>query len=214
LPLRFLLTFSYLTFLPYDSLISVLTSLRLSLASFASRRAERSHTPMRAARWHRLACTIAPTFVPSYRSLVEVLRDQEDRWAARAVAQEAAERFPEDPDAWMLLGLGWQLVYRQQEALAAFEQALVLAERPDAALEAGAIYQRFGRHADAAERFARAYAAGGGPEALRQNAEALFHAGDEAAAEQALTLWAGQVPEGMERLPEIRAELQARRHRG
>jgi len=114
----------------------------------------------------------------------------------------------------MLLGLGWQLVYRQQEALAAFEQALVLAERPDAALEAGAIYQRFGQHADAAERFARAYAAGGGPEALRQNAEALFHAGDEAAADQALTLWAGQVPEGMERLPEIRAELKARRRRG
>jgi tetratricopeptide (TPR) repeat protein len=105
-------------------------------------------------------------------------------------------------------------VYRQQEALAAYEQALVLAERPDAALAAGAIYQRFGQHADAAARFARAYAAGGGPEALRQNAEALFQAGDEAAAEQALTLWAAQVPEGMERLPGIRAEIKAGRRAG
>jgi tetratricopeptide (TPR) repeat protein len=161
-----------------------------------------------------LACAVAPGFVPSYRALVELLREQENRWAARAVAQEAAERFPEDSDAWMLLGLGWQLVYRQQEALAAFEQALVLAERPDAALAAGAIYQRFGQHADAAARFAQAYAAGGGPEALRQNAEALFHAGDETAAEQALTLWAAQVPGGMDRLPELQAELRAGRRAG
>ncbi len=187
--------------------------MRLMIASFASRRAAAS-SPRGAVRWHRLACAIAPTFVPSYRALVELLRDQENRWGARAVAQEAAERFPENSDAWMLLGLGWQLVYRQQEALAAFEQALVLAERPDAALEAGAIYQRFGQHADAAERFSRAYAAGGGPEALRHNAEALFHAGDEAAAEQALTLWAAQVPDGMAQLPGIRAELKAGRRAG
>ena len=191
----------------------MLKSLRLMIASFASRRAA-SSSPRGAVHWHRLACTIAPTLVPSYRALMDLLRDQEDRWAARAIAQEAAERFPEDSDAWMLLGLGWQLVYRQQEALAAFEQALVLAERPDAALAAGAIFQRFGQHADAAARFALAYAAGGGPEALRLNAEALFQAGDEAAAEQALTLWAEQVPEGMERLPEIRAELKAGRRAG
>jgi tetratricopeptide (TPR) repeat protein len=191
----------------------MLNAVRLMIVGFASRRAS-SSSPRGAVRWHRLACAVAPGFVPSYRALVELLREQENRWAARAVAQEAAERFPEDSDAWMLLGLGWQLVYRQQEALAAFEQALVLAERPDAALASGAIYQRFGQHADAATRFAQAYAAGGGPEALRQNAEALFHAGDEAAAEQALALWAAQVPEGMERLPQIRAALRAGRRAG
>ena len=52
-----------------------------------------------------------------------------------------------------------------------------------------------------------AYAAGGGPEALWQNAQSLFAAGDHDAAEQALTLWATLVPDGMEKLKEARAEL-------
>src|SRR5438309_244389 len=70
-----------------------------------------------------------------------------------------------------------------------------------------ALPPRVGHHADAAARFARAYAAGGGPEALWQNAQALFAAGDHDAAEQTLTLWATLVPDGMEKLKEARAEL-------
>src|SRR4029077_20910500 len=56
-------------------------------------------------------------------------------------------------------------------------------------------------------RFARAYAAGGGAEALRLNAQALFLAGDVRAADEALHLWATQVPDGLARLSEARAEL-------
>ena len=89
----------------------------------------------------------------------------------------------------MLAGEGAELVYRQGEALNAYEQALVIEERADAALAAGALYARAGRHADAAARFARGFAAGGGPDALRQNAEALRRAGDERAADEALALF-------------------------
>jgi tetratricopeptide (TPR) repeat protein len=88
----------------------------------------------------------------------------------------------------MLTGEAAELVFRQAEALTAYEQALAIEERADAALAAGALYARAGRHADAAARFARGYAAGGGPEALRQNAEALRRAGDASAADQAMKL--------------------------
>jgi tetratricopeptide (TPR) repeat protein len=107
----------------------------------------------------------------------------------------------------MLLGEAWLAVYRHQEALTAFEQALALAERPDAALAAGEIYRRSGRYAEAAERFSRAYAAGGGPDALRQNAAALYQAGDAAAADQALALWAQQVPDGASQVATLRVEM-------
>jgi len=187
-------------------------SLRFSVAAFASRRATAAaQAPRAAERWHRLACAVAPVLVPSHRLLVELLRAREERWAAQAVAQEAAERFPGDPEAWMLLGDAWQMVYRHEEALGAYEQALAIEERPDAALAAGALYRRAGRFADAAARFARAFAAGAGPDALRQNAEALFQAGDESAADQALTLWATQVPGGPAQLPALRAALHAPR---
>jgi tetratricopeptide (TPR) repeat protein len=184
----------------------VLSSLRRSIASFASRRAAAASTPAAAERWHRVVCTLSPTLTASHRALVELLCARDQRWEARATAQVAAERFPENADAWILLGDGWQMVYRYPEALAAFEQALAIEERADAAMAAGALYMRVGHHAEAAARFARAYAAGGGPEALRRNAEALYRAGDESAAEQALRLWASQVPEGAERLAELRAE--------
>ncbi len=62
----------------------------------------------------------------------------------------------------------------------------------------------------AAARFARAYAAGGGAAALRANAGALFQAGDLRAADEALSLWATQVPDGLERLAGERAELRGR----
>lgn len=185
----------------------MLISLRRSLAGFAARRAARSETAGGAARWHRLACALTPSLIPSFRLLTDLLRQRDDRWGARALAQQAAERFPEESEAWMLLGEGWLAVYRHQEALTAFEQALTLAERPDAALAAGEIFRRSGRYAEAAERFSRAYAAGGGPDALRQNAAALFQAGDEAAADQALSLWALQVPGGAGQLAAMRTEL-------
>ena len=189
------------------------TTLRRSLAGFAARRAARSATAGGAARWHRLACALTPSLIPSFRLLTELLRQRDDRWAARALAQQAAERFPEESEAWMLLGEAWLAVYRHQEALTAFEQALTLGERPDAALAAGEIFLRSGRYAEAAERFSRAYAAGGGPDALRQNAAALFQAGDEAAADQALSLWAQQVPGGASQIPAMRTEMRLQANR-
>ena len=183
------------------------TTLRRSLAGFAARRAARSATAGGATRWHRLACALTPSLIPSFRLLTDLLRQRDDRWGARALAQQAAERFPEESEAWMLLGEAWLAVYRHQEALTAFEQALTLAERPDAALAAGEIFRRSGRYAEAAERFSRAYAAGGGPDALRHNAAALFQAGDDAAADQTLALWAQQVPGGASQIAALRTEM-------
>ncbi len=187
----------------------MLRSLRSALARFTVRRAAacQREAPKRAGMWLQLGCTLSPTFAETYPALVRLRRAIEDRWGALAAAQEAALRFSENPDAWMLLGEAFQMVFRQQDALIAFEQVLALEERPDAALAAGDLYRRAGRHAEAAARFARAYAAGGGAEALRLNAQALFQAGDVRAADEALHLWATQVPDGLARLSEARAEL-------
>jgi tetratricopeptide (TPR) repeat protein len=187
----------------------MLRSLRSALARFAVRRAAASQrqAPKRADRWLQLGCVLSPAFAEPFPALVRLRRAIEDRWGAFAAAQEAVERFPENPDAWLLLGEACQMVFRQPEALAAYEQALALEERPDAALAAGDLYQRAGRHAEAAARFARAYAAGGGAEALRLNAQALFQAGDVHAADEALHLWATQVPDGLDKLSQARAEL-------
>ena len=152
-------------------------------------------------------CAFERVIVECHPALVRLRRAIEDRWGAVAAAQDAVERFPENPDAWMLLGEAFQMVFRQHDALVAYEQVLTLEERPDAALAAGDLYARAGRHAEAAARFARAYAAGGGAEALWLNAGALFQAGDARAADEALHLWATQVPDGLERLSAARAEL-------
>lgn len=193
----------------------MLRSLRSALVRFTVRRAAacQREAPKRAALWLELGCALTPTFADSYPALVRLRRAIEDRWGALAAAQEGAERFPANPDAWMLLGEAFQMVFRQQDALRAFEQVLVLEERPDAALLAGDLYRRAGRHAEAAARFARAYAAGAGAEALRLNAQALFQAGDVKAADEALHLWATQVPDGLTRLSEARAELFADKKR-
>lgn len=190
----------------------MLRNLRSALARFTVRRAAacQRHAPRRAAWWLRLGCHLTPVFADPYPGLVRLRRAIEDRWGALAAAQEATERFPVNPDAWMLLGEAYQMVYRQKEALAAFEQALALEERPDAAVAAGDLYRRAGLHQEAAARFARAYAAGGGADALWRNAQALFQAGDERAADEALHLWATQVPGGLEKLSEARAELRAK----
>src|SRR6266571_4718651 len=188
----------------------MLRSLRAALARFCVRRAAacQRHAPGRAVAWLRLGCTITPTFGESYAAFVHLSRAREDRLGAVEAAREASVRFPDNPDAWMLLGEALQMVFRQPEALGAYEQALALEERADAALAAGDLYRRAGH--DAAARFARAYAAGGGAEALWRNAQALFQAGDHGAAEEALNLWATQVPDGHERLPEARAQLRTK----
>jgi tetratricopeptide (TPR) repeat protein len=187
----------------------MLRSLRSALARFAVRRAAacQREAPKRADLWLRLGCALTPAFAETYPALVQLRRAIDDRWGAVAAAQEGAQRFPENPDAWMLLGEAWQMAFRQHDALVAYEQVLALEERPDAALVAGDLYRRAGRHAEAAARFARAYAAGGGAEALWLNAQALFQAGDLRAADEALHLWATQVPDGLARLSEARAEL-------
>ncbi len=187
----------------------MLRSLRAALARFSVRRAAacQRHAPRRAAVWLRLGCAVSPAFGEPYTALVHLRRAVEDRWGALGAAQAATGRFPDNPDAWMLLAEAWQMVFRQKEALAAYEQALALEERPDAAMAAGELYRRAGQPAEAAARFARAYAAGGGAEALWLNAHALFQAGDQQAADEALSLWATQVPDGMDRLSEARAEI-------
>src|SRR2546428_8766588 len=84
----------------------MLRSLRSALARFAVRRAAacQREAPKRADLWLRLGCALAPTFAESHPALVRLRRAIEDRWGAVAAAQQAAQRFPENPDAWMLLG--------------------------------------------------------------------------------------------------------------
>jgi predicted Zn-dependent protease len=184
-------------------------SLRATLERFIMRRAAASHrdAPRRAAWWLRLGCELSTSFGEPFSALVHLRRAQGDRWGALAVAQLATSRFSGNPDAWMLLGEASQMVFRQKEALEAYEEALALEERVDAALAAGELYLRAGRPKEAAARFARAYAAGGGAPALWANARALFQAGDTRAADEALNLWAAEVPNGLERLADARAEL-------
>ena len=187
----------------------MLYSLRAALARFTVRRAAacQRHAPRRAVLWLRLGSAISPAFAEVFSALVHLRRALDDRWGALGAARAAVDRFPGNPDAWMLLGEACQMVFRQKEALGAYEQALALEERADAAMAAGELYMRAGEPADAAARFARAYAAGGGAPALWSNAQALFQAGDTRAADEALSLWATQVPDGMERLAAARAEL-------
>src|SRR5712691_8300362 len=187
----------------------MLRSLRSALARFAVRRAAacQRFAPKRADVWLRLGCRLTPVLAEPYPALVRLRRAIEDRWGAVAAAQAGTERFPDNPDAWMLLGEAYQMVFRQKQALA-------LEERPDAAVAAGDLYRRAGLLQEAAARFARAYAAGGGAEALLLNAQTLFQAGDEQAADEALHLWATQVPGGLDRLSDARAELRGGKREG
>jgi tetratricopeptide (TPR) repeat protein len=190
----------------------MLRSLRAAFSRFCARRAAAAQrtAPRTALAWLRLGCRFAPSFADTYPALVHLSRALDDRWGAVEAARDASIRFPDHADAWMLLGEALQMVFRQDEALGAFEQALALEERADAAMAAGTLYHRMGRFPDASARFARAYAAGGGATALLQNAQALYDAGDQSAADEALNLWATQVPDGHSRLPEARAELRAK----
>jgi tetratricopeptide (TPR) repeat protein len=183
-----------------------------AVARFALRRAEefRHRAPAVADRWLWLGCGLAPAFGDVHVRRVEWRRERGDRAGALAAGQSAAQRFPGSPDAWMLLAAACLASFRQEEALVAYERAIAIEERADALTAAGELYARAGRHAEAAARFARSHAAGGGPEALLANARALAAAGDAAAAEQALGLWAAQVPDGSRRLEEERSRLRRR----
>lgn len=179
------------------------------VASLAHRRAVRlfDRNAGAALRWLRLGARIAPGVSDVHRELVSRLKQGEDRWGAVHAARAVIARFDDDPEAWLLMGDAYLGVYRQQDALNAYEHALALEERADAAMAAGALYRRLGYHVDAAARFARAHAAGAGPEALIENARSLRDAGDHDAAEAALRLWATEVPDGAARLDEMRERL-------
>jgi len=164
-------------------------------------------SPERALRWLGVAAWLAPSFGDEHRDFLRVLRDGADRWRAVERGRRLVARFADSADAWLLLGEAYLGVYRQPEALSAFEQALAIEERADAALAAGGIYRRLGRHVDAAARYARAHAAGGGPDALLENARSLSAAGDRQAAIEALAMWATLVPGGRERAAAVQAEL-------
>jgi len=170
---------------------SPLVRLRRTLARVAARRASRleARYPRAAARWLSWACRLAPRFDFVHRDLFAHHRRQNDRLAALAAAQAAAKRFDQSADAWVLLGEAYVGAFKPRDALAAYECALGVEERVDAAMAAGELHLREGDPASAGARFARAYAAGGGPAALRANAEALAAAGDLKAAAEARAMW-------------------------
>ncbi len=161
------------------------------VARRAARRAARlepQHAPS-SERWLRFACRVAPDFDSVHRALSKARRQADDRLGALAVAQWVVRRFERSGDAWLLLGEAYLDAFRPRDALVAFERALQIEERSDAAMAAGVLYRREGDLVTAGARFARAYAAGGGPDALLANAEALHAAGDVAAAAEARALW-------------------------
>jgi tetratricopeptide (TPR) repeat protein len=164
---------------------------RRALARAAARRAARleARRPGDAARWLRLACRLAPRFDFVHRDLCAHYRRQDDRLAALGAALDAVRRFDQSPEAWILLGEAYLGAFKHRDALAAYESALGIEERADAAMAAGELYQRAGDFVNAGARFARAYAAGAGPNALKANAEALQAAGDLTAAAQARAMW-------------------------
>jgi hypothetical protein len=169
----------------------IIGNVRRTLSRFAARRSAKLEIrrPEAALRWLRLACRLAPTFDFVHRDLCASHRRRNDRLAALAAALASVRRFDRSADAWMLLGEAYLGAYRQRDALAAYEGALAIEERADAAMAAGELYLRANDPVNAGARFARAYAAGAGPKALRANADALTAAGDAAAAEQARAMW-------------------------
>jgi hypothetical protein len=168
-----------------------LAEARAALASFALSRARRLETsaPRRAERWLRLAVAAAPAFGEVHRRLIAARQARGDHLGAVALAQATATRFDGSGDALVTLGHASAAAYRTKDALWAYERALQLEERADAAMAAGTLYRRLGDPATAGARFARAYAAGAGPDALRENAMALRAAGDQRAADEAIALW-------------------------
>jgi tetratricopeptide (TPR) repeat protein len=168
----------------------LLGRVRAGLARRALARAQRGGaTAPGAIRWLRAACALNPEFGDGHRALLAAVQAAGDPLGAMSLAQRWAERSQTSADAWVALGGACAAAYRTHEALVAYERALQLEERADAALAAGHLYRRIGDPATAGARFARAYAAGAGADALKENARALLAAGDRAAAQQAVRLW-------------------------
>src|SRR5437879_5410428 len=113
-----------------------------ALSRRAARRAGRLelHRPKAAERWLRLACRLAPQFDLIHRDLCAHFRRLNDRLAALAAAQAAAARFESSVDALMLLGESFLGAFRPRDALVAFERALAIEERAEAAMAAGELY--------------------------------------------------------------------------
>jgi tetratricopeptide (TPR) repeat protein len=164
---------------------------RSRASGWAARRAARLSVRDGAAaeRWLRRAAGLAPAFAFVHRELVAARRRADDRLGALEIARGIAKRFDRSADALVLLGEALNGAFRPDEALVAFERALAIEERADAAMAAGELYARKGDYPTAGARYARAYAIGGGPDALKANARALRSAGDVAAARQAQELW-------------------------
>jgi tetratricopeptide (TPR) repeat protein len=135
-----------------------------------------------------VACFLAPRFGEAHRMLVARLTAA-DPMKGMAEARRWTARFDADSDAWVTLGAACRAAYRTRDALVAYEHALQIDERADAAFAAGLLYRMQQDHATSGARFARAYAAGAGSEALRENARSLKAAGDVAAAAEAIQLW-------------------------
>lgn len=161
------------------------------LSEAAARRAARLEVRDRAAaeRWIRVAAALAPRFTQVHRDTVAARRRAGDRLGAAILAQRFVRRFDTSADAWMLLGEACMGAFRPNDALRAYERTLQLEERADAAMAAGDLYALRGDHQNAGARYARAFAAGGGGDALKANVKALRAAGDVQAAEKAVALW-------------------------
>jgi Flp pilus assembly protein TadD len=132
---------------------------------------------------------LAPAFGDAHRRLIAARLARGDHEGAMALARAAATRFDTSGDALVTLGHTCAAAYRTKDALWAYERALQFEERADAAMAAGTLYRRLGDPATAGARFARAYAVGAGPDALRENALALRAAGDTRASDEAIALW-------------------------
>jgi tetratricopeptide (TPR) repeat protein len=141
-------------------------------------------------------------------TLVALRRVGGDRVGALDAARAATARFPQADDAWFLLGEANQGAFKMKEAMDAFARALGLAERADAALRIGLLLRRESRYADAAAMFARAFAAGAGPEALYENAASLWHAGDTEQALRALEMWGTHFADGPARVADAHREFE------
>jgi len=190
--------------------MGMLARLRAGLARAlvrAARSRERRNAPL-ADRLLRWALRLEPRMGDAAPTLVALRRVGDDRLGALDAARAATARFPQAADAWFLLGEAYQGAFKMKEAMDAFARALGLAERADAALRIGLLLRRESCYADAAAMFARAFAAGAGPEALYENAAALWHGGDTEQALRALEMWGTHFADGPARIADARRELE------
>lgn len=194
--------------------MGALARLRAGLARAfvrAARSRERRNPPL-ADRLLRLALRTEPEMGDAAGALVALRRARGDRLGALTAARRATELFPQASDAWYLLAEAHQGAFKMREAVEAFARALDLRERADAALRIGLLLRRESLHAEAAAMFARAFAAGGGPEALHENAVSLWSAGDREQSLRALEMWGTHFVDGPARVADARRALERGPH--